>query len=268
MMLLRRISGVLLLLLGTAGLLACVVAIYEAGVGKKSLIQFVGRAFDSTEKVLENIHDRLTEIDLSVAHVRSDLKKAVSRAKELRPDGAGNKALADYISRALDRDVTEKLAKTRALVDSTVTSVVAVRDSLNLVETSGLVPKETFSRDGALMTRVEEASKTLKRLAGLLEQARQTAQDLQHDSHSEQGLLKLTHEVNGMEKGLAEIQTLGLGFEKTIQGIEDNCRYYQKKTFRYINLGGILIPLLLVWLGVGQAVLIILGGRLCIRREN
>ena len=267
-MFLRRITGVFLLLLGTTGVLACVVAIYEVGIGKKNLIQFVAQTFDSTEKVLENVHDRLIEIDLSVTHVRSQLKKAVSRADELGPEGARNKVLADHISRALAGDVTENLAKTRALVDSTVTSVVAIRDLLNLVETSGLVPEETFSRDGALITRVEGASKTLKRLTGLLEQARQTARDLQQDPHSEQSLLNLNREVRGMEKGLAEIQTLGSDFKGAIQKIQNNLLYSEEKTNQWIRLGGILIPLLLVWLGVGQGALMILGGRFCVKKRQ
>jgi len=268
-MLLKRISGVLLLLLGTMGVLACVVAIYETGVGKKYCFQFFEQAFDSTEKVLENIHDRLTEIDLSVTHVRSNLKDAVSRADELQSDGTGteNKVLANHISRALDREVSEKLAKTRALVDSAVTAVAAIRDFLNLVAASGLVPEETFSRDGSLMARVEGASKTLRRLTGLLEQTRQTARDLQQDPHSEQVLLKFNREVRGMDQGLAEIQTLGSDFKGATQKIENHLLYCQEKTIRWIQWGGILIPLLLIWLGAGQAALIILGGRLCMRRQ-
>ena len=269
-MLLRRISGVLLLLLGTMGVVACGVAIYEAGVGGKYLFQFVGQAFDSTEKALEDIHDRLTEIDLSVTHVRSDLKNAVSRADELQSDGTGteNKVLAEHISRALDRDVREKLANTRALVDSAVTSVVAIGHLLNLVESSGLVPEETFARDGALMTRVEGASKTLRRLTGLLEQARQTARDLQHNPHSEQALSNLTHEVGSMDKGLAEVQPLGSDFKGAIQNLKNHLLQFKEKTIRWIHLGGILIPLLLVWLGAGQLALVILGGHLCVRRDK
>ncbi len=268
MILLRRLSGVLLMLIGIVGVLACVVAIYETGGTKKHLIRFVGEAFDSTEEVLGDIRDRLTAINLSVENVRSELKSAVSRAGELQGDGTEDKVLADYLSRALDQEVRERMAKARALVDSAVTSVVAMNHLLGLVNASGLVSEETFVRDGALMKRVEGASVTLRRLTGLLEQTRQTALDLQHDPHSEQLFLKLNQEVGGMDKGLAEVLTLGSDFSEAIQQIKNRLLHYEEKTIWWISLGGILIPLLLVWLGAGQAALVILGGRLCVGRRK
>lgn len=266
MMLLRRISGVLLLLLGTMGALASAVAIYETTVSKKYLFQINTQAFDSTEKVLENIHDRITEMDLSTTHVRSHLKTALSRADELRQVGVENN-VAKQISWALSREITENLAKTRGLVNAADASVVAIGDLLNMVEASGLVQDETFSGDSVFFARVEGASKTLKRLTGLLEQARQTAQNLQHDPLSEQNILNLNREVCGIDKGLAEIQTLGSDFKDAIQKLQKNLLYFEEKTNRWIRLGGILIPLMLVWLGAGQVALIILGGRFCMRNS-
>ncbi len=265
-MLFRRVSGVLLMLLGTMGVLACAIAIYETRAAEKYCFQFAGRAFDSAEGVLEDIHARLTEIDLSVTQVRSRLKNAISRADELQRDGSGNKVLADYISRALDQEVGEKMAKARALVDSAVSSVVAISHLINLVEETDLVPEETFGRDGALMKRVGRASNTLRRLTGLLEQTRQTARGLQQNPHSERDLLKLNREVGEMDQGLAEVQTLGSDFKGAAQKIQIHLLHCQDQTNRWIQLGGILIPLLLVWLGAGQTALIILGGRLCVRK--
>lgn len=265
-MLFRRISGVLLMLLGAMGVLACAVAIYETRAAEKYSFQFAGRVFDSAEGVLKDIHARLTEIDLSVSQVRSRLKNAVSRADELQPDGGGNKVPADDISRALDREVGEKMAEVRVLVDSAVSAVVAISHLINLVEETDPVPEETFGRDGELMKRVEGASSTLRRLTGLLEQTRQTARDLQQDPHSERDLLKLNREVGEMDRGLVEVQTLGSDFKGAAQKIEIHLLHCQDQTLRWIQRGGILIPLLLIWLGAGQAALIVLGGRLCVRK--
>jgi NhaP-type Na+/H+ or K+/H+ antiporter len=80
----------------------------------------------------------------------------------------------------------------------------------------------------------------------MLERAKKNARDLQRHPKSKEALRALTREVGQMDEGLAEVQALGLEFRKTVQGIEENYRYYREKTFRYIHLGGILIPLLLV----------------------
>ncbi|MCP4576997.1 MAG: hypothetical protein GY846_12015, partial [Deltaproteobacteria bacterium] len=154
------------------------------------------------------------------------------------------------------------------LVDSAEDTAGTVSHLLTLLDGGGADSGKNPGRDGSLMTRIKGASGTLGRLPGMLQQARQTARDLHQNPNSEETRLTLIREVGRMDRGLAEVQALGLEFGKTIQEFEDKCRYYQNKTFQYINLGGILIPLLLVWLGAGQAALIILGGRLSIGRKN
>lgn len=268
MMLLKRISGILLLLLGMVGVVACGVAIYHTGNAQKQLRHFVGQVSDTTEDALGGIRHQLDQVDASLARVRADLKTVVSSADMFGKDGNGEGVSADHIAFTLDHGVKEQLVNAQQLVDSTEDTAGAVSHLLALMDGGGPDSGKDFGRDGSLMTRIKGASGTLGRLPGMLEQARQTARDLHQNPNSEETRLTLIREVGRMDKGLAEVQALSLEFGKTIQGFEDNYRYYQKKTFQYINIGGILIPLLLVWLGTGQAALIILGGRLSIGREN
>ena len=153
-------------------------------------------------------------------------------------------------------------------MDSAENTAGAAKDLLALLKGEDPVAGENHGRDGSLMGRIEGASSTLSRLPGMLDRARETARKLQQNPDSKETLATLLLEVGEMDKGLAEVQALGREFVKTIQGIEDNYRYYREKTFRYVELGGILVPLLLLWLGAGQVALIILGGHLCTRRKN
>ena len=273
MIFLRRFSGILLILFGAAGVLACGVAIYKTGNAEKQLRLLAGQTFDSTENALQDIRERLDQIALSVANVRSDLNAAASKANALRTDGTDEKILADHIAFTLDQEVGEKLAKTQGLVDSAVNTAGAVSHLLTLLDASNLVSVEAYTRGGSLMTRIEGASNTLRRLSGMLEQASQTAQALleqtrQNHPDSEETLSNLTHEVKRMDNALAGVQTLGSDFKEDVQKIQNRLRYYEEKTIWWIHLGGILIPLLLIWLGAGQAALVILGGRLCMRRRK
>ena len=70
------------------------------------------------------------------------------------------------------------------------------------------------------------------------------------------------------DKDLADFQALASDFGEDLQKIKDRLRYYEEKTIWWIHLGGILIPLLLIWLGAGQVALIILGGCLCMRKAQ
>ena len=267
-MVLRRFGGILLLLLGTVGVVACGVALYHTGSVKKQLGHFVGQVSDTTENALTGIRHRLDQIDASLDRVRADLKAVVSSADALGKEGQGGETPTEQIAFTLDHEVKKKLANARQLVDSTEDTAGAVSRLLTLLDVVGPDSGKDPGRDGSLMERIKGASGTLSRLPDMLERAGRTAQELQQHPDSKEALSTLTREVGKMDKGLAEVQALGREFGKTVQGIEENFRYYRKKTFRYIDLGGILIPLLLVWLGAGQAALIILGGRFCMRRAQ
>jgi hypothetical protein len=265
---LRRFGGILLLLLGALGVVACGVAIYHTGSVKKQVRHFVGQVSDTAENALAGIHHQLDQIDASLVRVRADLNAVVSSADALGTEGTGGDAPTDHIAFALDHGVKEELLNARQLVNTAENTAGDVSRLLTLLGAEGPDSVKTDGQQGSLMARIKGASGTLSRLPGMLERARQTARDLQQNPDSKEALRALTREVGKMDEGLAQVQALGFEFGKTVQGIEDNYRYYREKTLRYIHLGGILIPLLLVWLGVGQVALIILGGRLCMRREN
>lgn len=266
-MVLRRFGGILLLLLGALGVVACGVAMYHTGSVKTQVRHFVGQVSDNAENALAGIHHQLDQIDASLVRVRADLKTVVSSADALGKEGKEGDAPTDHIAFALDHGVKEKLLNARQLVDTAENTAGDVSRLLTLL---GAEDPDSGKGDGqgALMAKVKGASGTLSRLPGMLERARKTARDLQQHPESKEALRALTREVGKMDEGLAQVQALNVEFGKTVQGIEDNYRYYKEKTFRYIHLGGILVPLLLVWLGLGQVALMILGGRLCMRREN
>ena len=267
-MVLRRFGGILLLLLGVAGVVACGVAIYHTGSVKMQLRHFVGQVSDTAGNALAGIHQQLDQIDASLARVRADLKTVVSTADAVGTEGKGGDAPTDHIAFTLDHGVKEKLLNARQLMDTAENTAEDVGRLLTLLGVEAPDSGKVDGQQGSLMAKVKGASGTLSRLPGMLERAKQTARDLQQNPDSKEALTALTLEVGKMDEGLAQVQALGVEFGKTVQGIEDNYRYYKEKTFRYIHLGGIVIPLLLVWLGLGQVALMILGGRLCMRREN
>jgi len=265
---LRRFGGILLLLLGALGVVACGVAIYRTGSVKEQVRYFVVQVSDNAENALSGIHHQLDQIDASLVRLRADLNTVVSSADALGTEGKGEKAPTDHIAFTLDHGVKEKLLNARQLVNTAENTAGDVSRLLTLLGAEGPDSGKADGEQGSLMARVKGASGTLSRLPGMLERARKTARDLQQHPESKEALRTLTREVGQMDEGLAEVQALGLEFRKTIQGIEENYRYYREKAFRYIRLGSILVPLLLVWLGLGQVALMFLGGRLCMRREN
>jgi len=267
-MVLRRFGGIVLLLLGVVGIVVCGVAIYHTGSVKTQFRHFVGQVSDTTQNALGAIVTRLDQIDASLARVRADLKSVVSNAEALRTETNGGETPTDRIAFTLGHGVKEKLANAQQLVDSAENTAGAVGRLMTLLDAEGPDSGKTDEREVSLMKRIEGASGTLRRLPGMLERARQTALDLQNHPNSKQAFEKFTVEVGGMDGDLGEVQALIAEFKETIQEGENRLLHYQEQTIRWIRLGAILIPLLLVWLGAGQAALIILGGRLLKVKTN
>jgi hypothetical protein len=266
-MVLRRLGGILLLLLGVAGVIACGVALYHTGSVKRQLRHFVGEVSLATEEAFAGVLHRLDQIDASLAHVREDLKAVVSSADALEEKGNGEETPTEHIAFTLDHKVQEKLSNAQQLVDSAEDTAEAVSRLLALLQGEDPDSDKNSEREGPLVTKIKGASGTLSQLPAMLERARETARNLKQHPGSKEALRALTREVGQMDKGLEDVQALGLEFRKTIQGFMGNYRYYRAETFRYIRMGGMLIPLLLVWLGAGQLALVILGGRLMMRRS-
>ena len=260
MMVLRKFGGILLMLVGAVGVVSCGVALYHTGSTTKQLGHFVDEVSDTTEDALTSIRHRLVQIDILLDQVRADLKTVVSSAEALVTAGKGGDTPTEHIAFALDHEVMEKLTNARQLVDSAEDTASSLSRLLTLLDAENPDSGKDPGRDDSFMTRLKGASGTLSRLPGMLDRARQAAQELQLHPDSKVALGALTRELGKMDKGVAEVQALAREFERTIQDVSDNCRYYRQMTFRYMGLGSILIPLLLVWLGAGQAALIILGG--------
>ncbi len=265
-MVMRRLGGILLLLVGAVGVIACCVALYHTGGVKRQLLHFAGEVSDTAEDAFAGVLQRLDQIDASLDRVRAELKAVVSSADALEDEGKGEETSTEHIAFTLDNKVQEKLLNAQQLVDSTEDTAEAVGRFITLLKGEEPDSHENPERESPLMTKIKGASGTLSELPAMLERARETARNLKQHPGSKEARRALTREVEKMDKGLAQVQGLGLEFRKTIQGLMENYRYYRAETFRYIHLGGMVIPLLLVWLGAGQLALCVLGGRLMSRK--
>ena len=262
MQLFKKGVGILLFVLGAVGLIFCLAAIYETGTGKTQLLAWTGQAFDSTGETLAKISERLDRVASVLKDTRAGLKSAVSRTDALQTDGTCDQARLVHISRILDEQVRKRLDQARVLVNSTAAGTGTIRLSLTLVDALNVGSEKAYKRGASLMTQIEGASATLTELSASLEQTLQRVQNLGDGSCSEQSLSKLTRDVDRMDRGLANVQALISDFKAAIQKIKDRLLLYGGKAVWWINLGSVMIPLMLLWLGVGQAFLMYFGWRI------
>ncbi len=266
MLALRRLAGVLLLLMGAAGVIGSVAAIYKTRAIQKQLLSFAMRSFDVMEDGAANIRHKANQIALSARDLRSELKTAFLKLNGLNPDVAVREKVSDNAFSKTDSEVQERLRKARRFVDSALTAAGILASSLELMNTWGLL--EGNSQGGSLSDEIEKISAVLARLPATISEALETARDLKRGPGSGPILTRLKGQIKGIDERLAEVQTFFSGVMGAIQESGKRLSEYKKKSIWWIQLGGVAVPILLVWLGAGQAALIIVGGRLCIRKRG
>ena len=265
MRVLKRFVGVLLLLMGTVGLIACALAILKVGGVGTELSKFSDQTFDSVENGIEDIRDQTNQTVLSLAHVRADLKIVLSKVNALQKDGISKEPLPDPLVSATDSEIRDKLAKARRLLSSAGNIAFALNHFMTVLDASGLFYEKVHGERTSLLVRFERTTGILTQLSGTLDEATATVLDFQNHPGSKQVHEKLFSELKRMDNDLSELQSFESDFSEAFQKIETRFLQYKEKTIRWIQLGNIFLPLIIVWIGVGQAALIILGGRLCFK---
>ncbi|MCG6881619.1 MAG: hypothetical protein LJE96_21055 [Deltaproteobacteria bacterium] len=261
----KRFVGILLLLMGAVGLIACALAISKTGKAEKELSKFAGQTFDSVENGILDTRNQAKQIALSLAHVRADLQTVFRRVNALQKDKFEQKTLPDQVVSATDSEIKDKVVKTRRLLRSAANAASALSYLLTMMDASGLFYDEGHPQRGSLLVRFEKTIGILRQLSGTFDEATETVRDFQNHPNSKVVREKLTGELERMDKDLSELQSFESDFTEAVQEIENRLLQYKERTIRWIQLGNIFIPVILMWIGVGQAALIILGGRLCFK---
>lgn len=264
MRVLKRFVGILLLLMGAAGLIACALAISKTGNVETELSRFVGQTFDSVENGIADIRDQANQIALSLARMRADLETMSSRVNALQKDEI-EKSLPDQLVSATDSEIKDNVAKARRLLRSAANAAGALNYLLTMLDATGVFYDQGHPQLGSLLVRFEKTAGILRQLSGTLDEATETARDFQNHPNSKPVHEKLTGELERIGKDLSELQSVESDFTEAVQKIENRLLQYEEKTIRWIQLGNIFIPLIIIWIGLGQAALIILGGRLCFK---
>ncbi|EFK09685.1 prevent-host-death family protein [delta proteobacterium NaphS2] len=260
-----RFVGILLLLMGAVGLIACALALFKTGSAGTELRKFVVKTFDSVENGIEDIRDQANQIALSLAHARGDLEIVLSKVNSLQKDEIEKKSLPDQVVIATDSDIRDKLARARRSISSAENVAFVLGRLLTTLDASGLFYDEAHRERTSLPVRFEKTAGILRQLSDTLDEATETVLDFQNHPDAKPVHEKLSRELARMEKGLSELQSVESDFSEAVQKIENRLLQYEERAIRWIQLGNILIPLIIIWIGVGEAALIILGGRLCFK---
>lgn len=261
MLMLKRSCGIFLLLMGFIGVAACVLGVYKCGSVGEELRRMAERSFHFVEKGLEDARTGTEKLTLSMSQTETDLERVIAEVREFQKDPRGGQREAVGSAPSLDSDLEKKFHKVQMRMEDALQAAEALKHLLMVVDGSGLA-KKIGIQVGSLSIRVQKTAGDLRKLYSVGVEATQIVRDLQHDPHSEHLLSKLAAQLVRIERGLPEVHALKSEFLNVLQQIEATFNYYEEKISWWIHVGNVAFPLLLVWMGLGQIALMVLGGRL------
>jgi uncharacterized phage infection (PIP) family protein YhgE len=215
-----------------------------------------------TEQVLTTIETTSTDLEGAAAAIESSKTELISAEAQLELLQAILETLGVNAAEDLNRlaDIVSRVENTLSPVLNSVSSGIStLRDSLltikDTIEAINELPlvniqipgietiEEGADQLGSLQTQIEEGG-------GKIQQLSQTTQDTV-DSLST-GFASLETSINLLLKTLNE-------YEQKIRAAQEQLLYLEKNLPTWIDLASVILTILLVWLGISQVGVFILG---------
>jgi chromosome segregation ATPase len=265
MLILKRLTGVLAILIGIVGAIACALGIYYTGEINREVKQFAEQVFVSVENSVSGIHDQMNRFDLSAKDLRSQLNTLFSELDGLETKPIETESTVRIADLKRNVAFKEKLARARHLVSSVSNAAGALNNLLTFVNASEFL--KTQIETEVLLEKIRTSQAALDRLSDMLNKTSEIALQLQNTPDNSHIYATLKEQLGKMQGSLKAITALPPIFIETINKSEERVFYYKTQTATWLRMGFIIIPLVLVWLGAGQVSLIILGTCLCKRKR-
>ena len=264
----KRLVGIVMLLMGALGLSACLAGIYELETTRSAVADWNTAGFDFCQGLVNRGDSRLKELESTLSETKSALKTVAQRTGSLGNGEGPVHVPAVEIVTLLDDDVRQRLLRVRALVDQAAATADAVTHLLNVLKEDGLFSSENHFEKVFPVNQIEELSQTLQEISGIFQQAFETALSLREKPLSQHLISKLKSQIAQLILKFEKVQTLLSSFQAMLQEGRDQLVYYDEKAGEWLTLGVMLARLLLLWMGAGQFFLMYFGWKTLSARRN
>ncbi len=257
----RRLAGVVGVVLGVVGLIACVAAI----VGVWSVVAWL-------KQLNAEVH---AEIDAVMIRVEERTEEARSTVREAR----GFAAVVDELVRdsavaIIERDdaVTARLDQAERRIDEAIQqaeSVIQVSaDAVELLDRlqaslrqQGLIEAGSGEAPTALDDIVQAGRRTLAEASGAVDELKGRLDHLGRKP-DDVDLAAIARLALNIVAQLDVVDDSLRSFSRRLEKTRDGLQRLHDKLGRWIHLGAVILTLLLVWIGAGQCCLAAWGWRL------
>jgi hypothetical protein len=241
-----RSFGLVLILLGVAGLLLCAAGVVAAWRAQARLAPVAGQLSDRAEKTLDLTEQGLARVTAMLTKARSDLRtfeQAPAGGSPPSPDGFMEQAAFRYLA----QDLGNRFGNARQSIDA-VTMAAVVANSL--LESLEEIPLAEFGRlDKDQLEQVSQHLQSLvvgaQKLNAALGAKGGAADARQVSAEMEDSLTKVIDRLEGLK-------ALAAAYKVRVAELSSSVSFW-------IHWGPLLVTGVLIWVALGQLSLILHG---------
>jgi hypothetical protein len=255
MLFLKRLFGVVFLLLSVTGVVLAVAGIAAIWVVRPTVTERADRAFGRVGNALDRARDTLGTINRILTQARSRLREVRARADQARGDVQQTSSFRNWAARLVTNELTPQVGNVgptlQSLSDATVVANSILGDLQELP--AGSLP--FLDQD-----RLRQMDEKVTRLSA-------TTRDLERTLGDPAGGTVADEEAARVEQVLAEVSALTEEYEGKVAEIDDRVRSLRAKVHSGLLWGAVAATALLAWFTLSQLALFRWGWSL-LRRSS
>lgn len=238
--------GLLFLLLGGVGMIACVAVVAGIWIVRPMLLQVSEQGMDSADEALTLVEEKSARADALVKRVRVSVDPIAGKILKLA-DKAGRTPAEDEELKRIEAEVAERLAQLD-MIAATLESAIDVMDKASRLTRSlkskdAAAPEQESPGRGAELARLAEKLKVLRASVARVREDKEVRNEVADE------LVQRTREVSdalqAVDAKLQEVNRKSAVWRADIAELRTAIPMW-------INVGAIVLTAIVVWLGLGQ----------------
>ena len=264
MKLVKRLFGLVALLLGAVGLAASLGAIAGTWIVRDRIQTEFPEVLTSVDSSLSLVDENLKQAKPAIAKARASVKTFKTSAETLKSKIEQQPHEVDLTAlNVLDTEVTDRFESAQDVVETNEATATTVANTLGLVDDVPYLELDEYGPDGALLTNLRAAGDRLSEIGDLLKESKKLVAALRKDPMVTADRLNAVIEISTrIDQKLAEADELVVKFDETTAKASADVSKLKSNLPKWLEWSAIAATVLFGWLALAQFSLMIVGRHL------
>jgi hypothetical protein len=262
MRVLRRLAGVLAILLGGVGVLACLGGFVGTWVFQARTDAMIGKATERVDVALSTLEERGRQANERIANIRDSVRglddRVQQRVAELRDIPTDEAPDIDEI----ERQLYARLQLGRDWIGFVQTGVDVVEQFLQMLNSTFLFLQEESKTRADVVTAVHAGHDEIEEAFTLVDEVRIHLGNIRAHRNLDESARQIETLSSRIDASLENVQRYGEDFEAALVQLRTDVASLGSRIRRQLVVVAVTANLLLIWLAVSQFSLAVHGGRL------